>query len=771
MLRKEITGGVSRYISESSLSMLYRIVGQNPTVEIVERIFTWGVSFAYLCGFSSLYIQIEGLQGNKGIIPMSKRRLQFTSFLFNNPFFGKKPDLAIDILCLSGLILSFSSLMHRKYRTMTDMISMWYLYSCLKPDDPPLLEDAGFLACLVAPAFRILQRSPRKLQNISMYATGLVDNASHVGLIGCRWLLFVLMFESGTAKLLAGINEWWNLSGMQSHLQSQPYPTPLSRYTSLHLPTQYLRFSTGITLMIETYLPILFLYPFQQFKILRNVATLVQVMFQLGISAMGNFGFFNMLTTFLSFTLLTPSLSKRHQTSSWLVNFAGRVKKHPVLGILIPILTFGTIVSNGFNITIQRLTPRSFVQYVSAAFNYSMVISLIELFYAVRNTLVFAIWFDYKQPSVIAAFSHASNTSKLGVFFLHLKIYASRLLSVLSSTTTACYVLSSFAQSSALIENTVEASQKPRSVVSIPGLPSENDRKNVRMNLIRRDLGRRRSLLQWRWPPIIVRLAQTLQKYGLLNSFALFVNLTNVDEEQCKRYGFKSKGGRLELIIEASYNRNHGYQEIPFAYKPNGRDLTFFVAPYHPILEYQLWQATNRYIFNRVPFPKWFDALLSRILHGEDAAITLLDREEYYKKFRRDKPPKYIRASVFLYRFTDKREEDLRNDLRSGTVTHSGWTRDRVLTLESLSRNQLSTDCPKIESKYGFYGGKLVQLRKWVTRNWLLRRGRFVWAVISLLVLSRHFFAYTRFRNIWIRLFFRFRYVYVVAIYFALRFE
>ena len=72
--------------------------------------------------------------------------------------------------------------------------------------------------------------------------------------------------------------------------------------------------------------------------------------------------------------------------------------------------------------------------------------------------------------------------------------------------------------------------------------------------------------------------------------------------------------------------------------------------------------------------------LLSRILHGEDAAITLLDREEYYKKFRRDKPPKYIRASVFLYRFTDKHEEDLRNDLRSDTVTHSGWTRDRVLT-------------------------------------------------------------------------------------------
>ena len=71
------------------------------------------------------------------------------------------------------------------------------------------------------------------------------------------------------------------------------------------------------------------------------------------------------------------------------------------------------------------------------------------------------------------------------MFFPHLRIYASRLLGVLSSAMTMCYVISSFAQSSALIENTIEASQKPRSIVSIPVLPSENDSENTRMTLIR----------------------------------------------------------------------------------------------------------------------------------------------------------------------------------------------------------------------------------------------------------------------------------------------
>ena len=66
--------------------------------------------------------------------------------------------MVIDILCLSGMILSFSSVVHRKYRTMLDMSLLWYMYSMLKPDDPPLLEDAGFLACLVTTTVSIITK-------------------------------------------------------------------------------------------------------------------------------------------------------------------------------------------------------------------------------------------------------------------------------------------------------------------------------------------------------------------------------------------------------------------------------------------------------------------------------------------------------------------------------------------------------------------------------------------------------------------------------------
>ena len=101
-----------------------------------------------------------------------------------------------------GNDLIVSSVVHRKYRTMLDM-SLLYMYSMLKPDDPPLLEDVGFLACLVTPMFRLLQSSTTSSRgNISMYFTGLAENATHVGLVTSRWLLFVLMFESGRENYL-----------------------------------------------------------------------------------------------------------------------------------------------------------------------------------------------------------------------------------------------------------------------------------------------------------------------------------------------------------------------------------------------------------------------------------------------------------------------------------------------------------------------------------------------------------------------------------------
>ena len=117
-----------------------------------------------------------------------------------------------------------------------------------------------------------------------MYFTGLVENATHVGLVTSRWLLFVLMFESGRENYFAGINEWWNLSGLKSHLSiiaisNAIEPLFIIKFTkSLFKIFNWNGIDYGIVCS-----NVVFVYPLQQYEILRTVAFYVQLVFQSGL--------------------------------------------------------------------------------------------------------------------------------------------------------------------------------------------------------------------------------------------------------------------------------------------------------------------------------------------------------------------------------------------------------------------------------------------------------------------------------------------------------
>jgi len=43
------------------------------------------------------------------------------------------------------------AMMDKRARASPELLILWYLYSVMRPDDPPLLQDAGFMAALMAP--------------------------------------------------------------------------------------------------------------------------------------------------------------------------------------------------------------------------------------------------------------------------------------------------------------------------------------------------------------------------------------------------------------------------------------------------------------------------------------------------------------------------------------------------------------------------------------------------------------------------------------------
>ena len=104
---------------------------------------------------------------------------------------------------------------------------------------------------------------------------------------------------------------------------------------------------------------------------------------------------------------------------------------------------------------------------------------------------------------------------------------------------------------------------------------------------------------------------------------------------------------RPEILIEGS-DDGAAWSRYEFRWKPG--DVTRrprFVAPHQPRLDWQMWfAALGTYEEN-----PWFISFLARLLQGSPDVERLLLRNPFPHH-----PPRYIRAVLSDYRFTDAAE-------------------------------------------------------------------------------------------------------------------
>ena len=117
---------------------------------------------------------------------------------------------------------------------------------------------------------------------------------------------------------------------------------------------------------------------------------------------------------------------------------------------------------------------------------------------------------------------------------------------------------------------------------------------------------------------------------------------------------------RDEIIIEGSDDMEN-WKEYEFRWKPGDpHQPPRLVAPHQPRLDWQMWFAALT-SYHQAP---WFEHFLHRLLEGSDDVIKLLKTNPFP-----DAPPKYIRAHLYRYRFTD---------LSTKRKTGAWWTRTYV---------------------------------------------------------------------------------------------
>ncbi|XP_008310096.1 lipase maturation factor 2a [Cynoglossus semilaevis] len=275
-------------------------------ITIPRRLFLWCMSLIYMCAFVSLYVQIPGLYGNEGLLP-ARRKLRYTgkplgeqllstpTLLWLGPQLGLDTHTAMELLCLTGAVLSLSALLVEALRDSLVFFCLWALYMSMYQVGQVflyfqwdnLLLETGFLCILVAPLTLIRgSQRPREHDGITFWLI--------------RWLLFRLMFASGVVKLTSRCPTWWGLTALTYHYETQCIPTPLAWFAH-HLPVWWQKLSVVATFFIEIAVPLLFFSPLRRHRL---GSFYMQVLLQVLIILTGNYNFFNLLTLALCLSLL-----------------------------------------------------------------------------------------------------------------------------------------------------------------------------------------------------------------------------------------------------------------------------------------------------------------------------------------------------------------------------------------------------------------------------------------------------------------------------------
>lgn len=269
-------------------------------------VFLRGLGAVYFCAFASLWPQILGLIGSRGILPardflgaVAAQAGPGRFWLVPTLAWLDPSDHALRLLCAAGMLLSL--LLTLGILPVPALVGLWLLYLSLVNIGQDflgfqwdtLLLETGFLAIFFAPG-RVLPRFASETP------------PSRLALWLLRWLLFRLMFGSGVVKLASGDPTWHGLTAMAFHYETQPLPTPLAWLLHL-LPLPWQKFSTLAVLVVELAAPLLIFGP----RCLRLAGAGLLAGLQALILLTGNFAFFNYLTLALCVLLLDDAALRR----------------------------------------------------------------------------------------------------------------------------------------------------------------------------------------------------------------------------------------------------------------------------------------------------------------------------------------------------------------------------------------------------------------------------------------------------------------------------
>jgi predicted DCC family thiol-disulfide oxidoreductase YuxK len=317
----DTTESAYRFVARNRMlfSLLTRLAwGANSepsTYALTRNVFLRSLGVVYFVAFISLWVQIMGLCGSRGILPARTTMQEVRIYcadnhigvdryrLFPTLCWLSASDTSLKFQCAAGFALAV--LLVLGIAPVPALFLLWLAYLSLATvcqdflsyQWDALLLEVGFVAIFYAP----LQCLPRRCRAAPQ---------PKAMLFLLRCILLLLMLESGLAKLAGGDPLWRHFTALTVHYETQPLPTWIGWYAH-QLPVAAQKFCVAAMFFIELILPFCMFLP----RRLRHFAATSLILLQVVILLTGNYGFFNYLTIVLCLLLYDDAALRAFDTT------------------------------------------------------------------------------------------------------------------------------------------------------------------------------------------------------------------------------------------------------------------------------------------------------------------------------------------------------------------------------------------------------------------------------------------------------------------------
>jgi len=262
----------------------------------------------FLSAFYSLWFQIEGLNGPRGILSAGEylaevrqavgplKALWYTPTLFWLGSTDRALLAVVALGALSSLILIFNV----APRAAIAVAGICFLSFIAAAQDFASYQSDGML---LEAAFLSLFLAPRGVRP----GLGAQDPPSRFSVFMLLWEWFRIYFESGVVKILSGDEQWRSLTALDHYYENGPLPSWLGWYVQQELPHSFHAATVVTVFLVELVLVWMAFMP----RAFQRVCFFIVSPFQAIIILTANYAFLNYIVLALGVLLLDDALLAR----------------------------------------------------------------------------------------------------------------------------------------------------------------------------------------------------------------------------------------------------------------------------------------------------------------------------------------------------------------------------------------------------------------------------------------------------------------------------